>query len=52
MRQTLKFEVSLESREELQTGLFWKGISGQMESIRCLVPFGIKIQVVHSHMCS
>lgn len=26
MRRMLKFEVSLESCEELQTGLFWKGI--------------------------
>ncbi len=32
-----------------QTHLFWISVSGQMEPIRCLMPFGYLLQVAHSH---
>lgn len=53
MRLMLKYEV--EPRRVLKNSspaCFGKGVSGQMQSINCLVPFGSLPQVVHSHMCS
>lgn len=52
MRQTLKYEAAPWGVVEKQTCLFWKVVPGQMEAIRCLVPFGSLLQAVHSHMRS